>query len=55
MKTLTAGELRILLADYADEATVFVQRDGLTEPARSVQPSSQRWSVIISDQDTGTR
>lgn len=50
MKTLTVRELRELIADYADEATVYVQRDGLTEPARSVQGSSRNWSVIISDQ-----
>jgi len=49
MKTLTVGELKALLAGYADEATVYVLRDGLTEPARSVEGSSRNWSVIISD------
>jgi hypothetical protein len=55
MKTMTVRELKGLLAGYADEATVYVQRDGLTEPARSAQGSSRNWSVIISDQGTGTR
>lgn len=48
---MTVAELREWLAGYADEATVFVQRDGLTEPARSVISSSQSWSVIISDKE----
>lgn len=48
---MTVAELREWLAGYADEATVFVQRDGLTEPARSLMPRRQRWSVIISDKE----
>ena len=54
MNQLSVGDLRDILADYADEATVFISRYGLTEPARKVEPSSQRWSVIIGDDRTAS-